>query len=439
MAELENASLHDYSHWDRVAREIRDGPDDDDETAEPVVEDVTDMLSTCDSTYSRRSIRRKKRKERQLERLKEEAEEGYSKCLFCNEVSDAAGPCDAFCGACPAQERASAWAHVSCLRARREPWEFKYGSADENTHATSKAVLWTCPRCRRNRAELDTIHRDRERSLRTDRSRDWVPQRLPPGAGADDAAVTYEYREPKWDDALEAEAAELNDRERDALHNKGVEEEAERIRREGRPQLDKKEMVAAWKKKIQDDEDRKNFGRETAPDTSAQTGRTAALGATVRVEGLVATPRYNGLKGVLVAEKVADEFRVAVQLLLDDGGFGGILMLRRTNIMALPLEPRVAHARLLEDRAYRLYEDPKTGGVLWVGDCLAAAVATREGATKMDRRSVHNMPRTIRDSFPWARCAKVVCCAKELCRDKVNADRAEAKLRDHLGEKPGPR
>ena len=417
-----------YKKWDGVAPEADDEPGD-----EPQVEDVTDMLSVCDSTYSRRSARKKTRARRAAERAQEEEDAAFKKCVFCRELRVGDATCDAYCGTCPAQDRDNmSWAHAACLRKHNAPFQVKYG-VGETLNTTGRWIQWSCPKCLRIAAELKKAAEERAASVRAVDAAHCVPRKLADGEDRGEVEASFDFS--KWDAALKGE--DMDDDERAEVERK-EEEVAEEVRKRG-AERSKKEITLAWKAKMKADRDAQEKKEKAALKGYTPKGPPVSLGTTARVDGLTGATRYNDRKAVVVNEKVADAARVAVQLLEGscwsaERGLGEVLLVKRSNLAPLPLEPRVPHAHLLEGRAVLLYADPKTRGELWVGDCLAAAVATRDGATKMDKRSVHNCPAALRDAHAWTACTHFLCCAKELCRGLRKADRCDVPLRDSLSE-----
>ena len=417
-----------YRKWDGVAPEADDEPGD-----EPQVEDVTDMLSVCDSTYSRRSARKKTRARRAAERAQEEEDAAFKKCVFCRELRVGDATCDAYCGTCPAQDRDNmSWAHAACLRKHNAPFQVKYG-VGETLNTTGRWIQWSCPKCLRIAAELKKAAEERAASVRAVDAAHCVPRKLADGEDRGEVEASFDFS--KWDAALKGE--DMDDDERAEVERK-EEEVAEEVRKRG-AERSKKEITLAWKAKMKADRDAQEKKEKAALKGYTPKGPPVSLGTTARVDGLTGATRYNDRKAVVVNEKVADAARVAVQLLEGscwsaERGLGEVLLVKRANLAPLPLEPRVPHAHLLEGRAVLLYADPKTRGELWVGDCLAAAVATRDGATKMDKRSVHNCPAALRDAHAWTACTHFLCCAKELCRGLRKADRCDVPLRDSLSE-----
>ena len=417
-----------YRKWDGVAPEADDEPGD-----EPQVEDVTDMLSVCDSTYSRRSARKKTRARRAAERAQEEEDAAFKKCVFCRELRVGDATCDAYCGTCPAQDRDNmSWAHAACLRKHNAPFQVKYG-VGETLNTTGRWIQWSCPKCLRIAAELKKAAEERAASVRAVDAAHCVPRKLADGEDRGEVEASFDFS--KWDAALKGE--DMDDDERAEVERK-EDEVAEEVRKRG-AERSKKEITLAWKAKMKADRDAQEKKEKAALKGYTPKGPPVSLGTTARVDGLTGATRYNDRKAVVVNEKVADAARVAVQLLEGscwsaERGLGEVLLVKRSNLAPLPLEPRVPHAHLLEDRAVLLYADPKTRGELWVGDCLAAAVATRDGATKMDKRSVHNCPAALRDAHAWTACTHFLCCAKELCRGLRKADRCDVPLRDSLSE-----
>jgi len=210
-----------------------------------------------------------------------------------------------------------------------------------------------------------------------------VPRKLEDGEDRGEVEASFDFS--KWDAALKGE--DMDDDERAEVERK-EDEVAEEVRKRG-AERSKKEITLAWKAKMKADRDAQEKKEKAALKGYTPKGPPVSLGTTARVDGLTGATRYNDRKAVVVNEKVADAARVAVQLLEGscwsaERGLGEVLLVKRANLAPLPLEPRVPHAHLLEDRAVLLYADPKTRGELWVGDCLAAAVATRRAAQESE-------------------------------------------------------
>ena len=224
-----------------------------------------------------------------------------------------------------------------------------------------------------------------------------------------------------------------------------VEAEEQRVeaeRRAERGERSKKELTEAWKAKLKRDREAAEAKEKAALKGFVSRPPPPALGATCRVEGLERARHYNDRKAVVVADRVRDPERVAVQFFLEDGPGGAddvvagpVVLVKQANLASLPLAPRVPHAALLDGRAHRLLSDPKTKGELWVGDCLSGAVATRDGASRIDRRSLHTCAPDLRKAHAWTGATRFLCCAKELCRGLADAaTRAEVPLRDAHSE-----
>ena len=206
-----------YKRWDGVGGAASEGGAEAEE--EPEVEDVTDMLSVCDSTYSRRSARKKSRAARALARAQEEEDEAFKKCYYCREIRDGAQrTCEAYCGRCPAQDRAKmSWAHVDCLKKHGADYQVSYG-AGETMNTAERTLHWSCPKCLRVADELRKAAAEREASLRATAGTTWAPRRVDAEAAApdaDDGLVDCGFDFGKWDAALKGDDA-MDDDEREA-------------------------------------------------------------------------------------------------------------------------------------------------------------------------------------------------------------------------------